>query len=230
MTDQDQKILQLLQSEDEAMIHLGFQLCKGLEYGKEVGEELRRKPLKCAEFGVELWYLEQVTKIELSYDDEDATIPKDIYLIKNLEELVVNHLSLATFPSQVLSLKKLKRLELGGNEIPGIPEDFGKLTHLEELVLDFNAISKLSGAIGQLVNLSSLKITSNKMATLPDEFAYLIHLKSLDLSSNDFSVFPAVLGQLPNLEFLNFNWNLCEQLPIEIAGLNHLLVLYLIIS
>ena len=80
-------------------------------------------------------------------------LPKSISNLQNLEELDLSRNGLHSVPSQVYSLKKLKILKLGYNEIYKISDSISNLTNLKELSLIIDSITNLPESMKMLKGL-----------------------------------------------------------------------------
>ena len=95
-------------------------------------------------------------------------VPKSIYKIEGLEELLLCFLPLDSWsiPNELLNLKNLKQLHLRKCNVTGkIPDGIGQLTGLEELNLYYNNLSgSIPSTIGSLINLKELSFEYNKLS------------------------------------------------------------------
>ena len=141
-TTDEEKILQLLKTDDPKNIELAFQLCVGLngQYGEAVVEALRKQVLYCVRNGLETEYLE------------------------NLQALSLNSKGLKVFPTEILQLKKLRGLRLWRNELKEIPAEINQLTQLEALSLQYNQLTTLPEEISQLTQLRDVYLYGNKFS------------------------------------------------------------------
>ncbi|OJJ23703.1 hypothetical protein BKI52_04965 [marine bacterium AO1-C] len=138
----DEKILQLLKTDDHKNIELAFQLCIGLKgkYGEVLTKVLRKHVLPCLRYGLETEYIE------------------------NLEELNLTHENLKIFPSEILRLKKLRGLRMWHNQLKEIPPEISQLTNLEALSLQYNQLTTLPKEISQLTKLRDVYLYGNKFS------------------------------------------------------------------
>ena len=139
-----------------------------------------------------------------------------------LESLYMNSNDITgTLPDSIASLKSIKVLWMGGNNLDGsIISEIGQLTTLVDLSLESNFredtagkrgfVSALPASLAQLTKLEILDVSDNALSgTIPPQLGDLISLRSLDLSNNFFEKqLPTALGRLQMLEELDisFNW------------------------
>ncbi|HAS44981.1 MAG TPA: hypothetical protein DCS93_31155 [Microscillaceae bacterium] len=138
----DEKILQLLKTDDPKNIELAFQLCVGLEeeYGEAVAKALRKQVLYCIRNGLETEYFE------------------------NLQSLSLNSKGLKVFPTKLLQLRKLRGLQMWRNQLKEIPSEISQLTQLEALSLQYNQLTTLPEEISQLTKLRDVYLYGNKFS------------------------------------------------------------------
>ncbi|KAI5694844.1 hypothetical protein M8J75_006553 [Diaphorina citri] len=116
--------------------------------------------------------------------------------------------------------KKLKRLNLGGNELTRVPQtSLSKLENLRKLELLHNRIALIEeGDFEGLHNLDSLVLAHNQLRTIPPRvFAHLPLLNSLELDGNHIhTVDPAAFSGLEeNLQYLRLGDNNLHEVPSD---------------
>lgn len=102
-----------------------------------------------------------------------------------VKELILTDKGIIKLPDEIITMKKLERVNLSLNK--GID------------IVD--VIKKLS----QLPNLKELNISSCELTDLPKEIAGLKTLKKLKLGANKFKTMPSQLSELSNLKQLIFS-------------------------
>ncbi len=116
----------------------------------------------------EIGNLKKLKNLTLWTYTVSGTIPKSIYKIQSLEELVLAYIPLSswTIPSEISNLKNLKELSLPGCNLTGkIPDWIGQITGLEVLNLSSNKLSgSVPASIGSLINLKELDLSSNSLS------------------------------------------------------------------
>ena len=160
---------------------------------------------------------DSLVELDLSSNYFDGTLPREIWILSNLEIFNVssnalmgaipfrrspdNHLatldlSYNIFKGTILSdfghLMSLTSLDLSSNDLDGPTswELFSSMTMLKSLDLsDFNKIqAPFPTQILNLTNLEDLNLSSNLFfGSIPPELALLTNLKRLDLSTNSIS-------------------------------------------
>ncbi|WCJ35078.1 Leucine-rich receptor-like protein kinase family protein [Euphorbia peplus] len=176
---------------------------------------------------VELAKLTSLRIFNISNNVFVDTFPGEITLgMSHLEILdVYNNNFSGDLPVEIMHLKNLKHLHLGGNYFSGsIPESYSEIQSLEYLGLNGNALSgKIPGSLAKLRNLRSLYIGyySSYDGGIPPEFGELTSLEVLDMANcNLTGEIPATLGQLTLLHSLFLQMNrLSGRIPTEFSNL-----------
>lgn len=136
--------------------------------------------------------------------------PKELYHLDQLEELLMSvgysgsSQSIGDLPEGISKLKKLRKLDLGGNKISAIPSDFGQLEALEDLNLSESPITSLPDNFGNLKSLKTLDISCVENAVDYDCSALLVKLSALEkltISTSQFELF-SELSKLTSLKTL----------------------------
>jgi len=124
---------------------------------------------------------EKVYRLDLS-KHKLQKIPKEVFLMFNLQELILAKNKLTEIPKEISNLSNLQKLNVSKNEITNLPSCIGTLTNLTELVANQNDINKLPPEIGNLINLELLDLWSTEIDVFPEEISKLKDsLKRLDL-------------------------------------------------
>ena len=152
-----------------------------------------------------------------------SSLPPEIGLFTNLEELTFYGRSFIFLPSEMGKLKNLKQLDLRSNKLLFLPAEIGELSNLKILKLEYNQLKSLPPQIGKLTNLQELLLGKNQLISLPEEMGQLTSLEKLDLSNNQLHRLPNEILKMTNLKYLELKSNHIECLPPEIGGLIHLL-------
>lgn len=165
-----------------------------------------------------------------------TSLPITFSNMVNLEHLDLSYFEMGIRMNKItdlgpgfVNLKKLKVLNLAGNQLAALPEGFANLTELVELNLSLN---KLPGFPQPLTNLTKLKLLDlglNDAVSIPEGIGNLTNLETLVLDGNFFNkldkkikVLPASICQLKNLKVLSLKDNVIEQLPECISNLTKL--------
>ncbi len=168
-----------------------------------------------------LKHKDEVTYLQL-YRQKLKEIPKEVFELKNLEELVLYDNSIKVIPPEIGKLKKLKKLSIERNNLKSLPNELFELKELEGLHLDNNPIKTIPAEIGQLKKLNSLDLYSCKLTELPIEIGDLSKLNRLSLNHNQLTKLPEEIGKLINLTDLTIDNNQLTELPEEIGNLTDL--------
>ncbi|WP_353570685.1 COR domain-containing protein [Candidatus Albibeggiatoa sp. nov. BB20] len=193
---------------------------------KEIGRKLEQISLdKITNFGGKNGYAvdENNNVIGLNLDNNKLfNIPELLFLLKNLQKLILVGNRIETLPDSFLWLKKLKTLDLEKNNIKKLPISLLQLESLTFLNLPKNNIKNLPTGLGQLQNLSTLNLYRNQLKELPTDLGQLQNLVYLDVAMNQLKKLPVSLGQLHNLDYLRLERNELKDLPISIGQLQNL--------
>lgn len=163
---------------------------------------------------------------EVSFDNNLVPeIPDEIRLLKNLEVLTLNQVSLERLSDRIGDLIHLRELHLRNNLLESLPPSIGKLKKLEVLDVSFNKLKTLPSEIGQCERLRILNIGSNDLKSIPPDIGNLQNLRELDFSNfdreevwpdtverfelkiNRIRKLPAEMGKLKMLEVLEYEGN-----------------------
>lgn len=110
-----------------------------------------------------------------------TSIPKEVFLLKNLEILNVGRNKLTKLPIDLNKLEFLRILIAERNKIATFPIAVCSMKNLEQLIINRNVISTIPTCIQYAQNLIYLDLWSNTIETVPDEISKLINLKEFDL-------------------------------------------------
>lgn len=104
------------------------------------------------------------------------------------DTLDLSNKGLTKVPSYVFDRKALVGLNLSNNELSGaLPSQVGQLKKLKVLNLSGNNFTGVPAEVGQLSELEILNLSNNELTGLPNELGNLSNLKLLDLSGNQYS-------------------------------------------
>lgn len=207
---------------------------------------------------VELYKLERTKKIKDSLEQKEEirklnisshnlkTLPKDLFLFKNLEALdisnnqfedleglmfdlsrmpklkllVMSHCGFQELPDNIKLLKNLEGLVLDQNKLKVVNENIGELTNLRYLSFRRNKLLKdLPKSIGSLKCLEQLTISGAGFTRVRDEVSNCISLKSLIANASKIEFVTDSIGKLINLRNLNLGSNKIKKLPSSIGNL-----------
>lgn len=142
----------------------------------------------------------RVTHLDLNDNTLRGSIPAELGLLSNLEELFLYENDLTgPIPPELGNLANLSVLDLGNNNLTGsIPPVLGSLSNLEELLLhDNNLTGSIPPELGALFNLRMLILYDNNLTgSIPPELGALSNLRWLSLHTNNLT------GSIPP-EFVN---------------------------
>lgn len=123
----------------------------------------------------------EVISLDLS-KQKLKSIPAEVFLFENLEELNLSKNRIELIPSDISKLKKLKYLNVSRNVLSSIPPEIAALTHLNTLILNQNEITRLCPEIGMLKELKTLDLWGNLLDELPSSISNLkSSLETLDM-------------------------------------------------
>lgn len=152
---------------------------------------------------------EKVYNLNLS--NQNITVPKEAWpKFINLEILSFKNDHLKEIPQEIGLLKKLKVLDLSGNDFTSLPKSLSELNHLEELFLNddkYLQFEKNSKTLHLPKNLRILHLENDNLNNLPKEVYEMKKLEGLFLNNNNFIEIPKDLNGLKNLKQLDFHGN-----------------------
>ncbi|CAL8150884.1 unnamed protein product [Prunus armeniaca] len=180
--------------------------------------------------------LSQLTKLDLRFNNFTGTFPVSLYSCRSLKaiRLAKNHLE-GQIQAEILSLKSLSFLSLGGNR-------FSNLTWAMKILMSFKSLHTLSLAgsyegegipsdddmvdFDGFQNLRLLNLAgSNLNGQIPLWLSKLKNLEMLELGFNKITgPIPSWLGTLPRLFFINLSNNrISGEFPKKLCRLPRLL-------
>ncbi len=168
--------------------------------------------------------LQSLRKIDVY---KGKTLPPELLLLKNLEELqwrdkFPSDEEHCVLPAEVGALTSLISLKLEGVKLDELPSSLGELTNLRQLHLVRTNLERLPESIGQLRNLEKLVFKHNGLKALPATVKGLTGLRHLTISDRCLIDMPDCFGHLTKLESLVLDWTPLETLPKHLGDLIHL--------
>ena len=129
--------------------------------------------------------LEKIFDIDVFYKYLNSTYSfKKLIKAFSLKFLYLDLSQLKSVPNEVFLCKNLEELSLSNNSLTNIPKEIYKLSHLKKLILSHNQISSLPDEIGNLKSLELLWVNDNQLTSLPSTMTNLRNLKDLVTSKN----------------------------------------------
>nr|MDO8113551.1 leucine-rich repeat domain-containing protein [Candidatus Sigynarchaeota archaeon] len=101
--------------------------------------------------------------------------------------------SMSELPKDIFQLEKLENLIIVESNLQVLPDEIGSLLKLKKLILDDNDLLEIPRSVGKLANLKELSVRGNKLTTIPIELRGLESLKVLSLSDNPLGSLPPVI-------------------------------------
>ncbi len=167
-----------------------------------------------------------------------ATALKELFLVrtqklKNVDELlqqlpaldtlILNAVSLSTFPDEPGPLANLRSLQISETSITELPSWLGMLDKLEHLYIEDNEdLESLTDELGRLSALKDLYIGLSMTVPLPASLGKLSKLEQLSLVSCGLTEIPAWVFGLENLQRLYVGVNPLERLHSDFSKLKNL--------
>ena len=140
---------------------------------------------------------------KLSLRDQGLTrLPKDILKLRNLQHLGLGGNRFGEFPQEILELEKLQVLYMPSCGLRALPADIDRMEHLKNLSILNNPIRELPPSFFNLKGMVWLKMDMCLLERLPPEIRGLRSLDALDISMNPIAELPEELGELSNLRVL----------------------------
>ena len=132
---------------------------------------------------------EKVYRLDLS--NQNFKMPSDSVWKKfiNLEYLSLKNDHLANLPDGLSNLKKLKILDLSGNDFKVLPQSLSRLENLVELYLNDEKKMDITQSlliIKDLPNLKILHLENDHLKSIPKSLLYLKNLNTLYINNNRF--------------------------------------------
>jgi Leucine-rich repeat (LRR) protein len=139
-----------------------------------------------------------------------------------LETLVLAENGLREVSEQIGTLKRLRMLDLGHNQLTHVPEALGQLNALTDfLYLHDNRLTALPESLGKLTKLRYLNLSENTFEAFPECVTKMAGLLELRISDNALTQLPESIGQLSRLRELQIDLrgNPLTSLPDAMAAL-----------
>jgi len=172
-------------------------------------------------------------------------IPKQIFEIKTLEELIFAVNPISEFPCDLKKLKRLKSIsfaetgikeincdlsqfnslehfDLAHNSLTKFPDQLKSIPNLTWLSLNDNLFKDFSFIDGRLKKLETLYLYTNKIKSISVETNFLGNLKELLIFDNEIDRIPDNISDLKNLEKLEIWDNPIKYISPKIAELTKL--------
>uniref|UniRef100_A0A336MYS3 CSON003193 protein n=1 Tax=Culicoides sonorensis TaxID=179676 RepID=A0A336MYS3_CULSO len=186
---------------------------------------LRRNKIKSSGIPKELFYLEDLTTLDLSHN-KLKEVPEGLEKGKNLLVLNLSYNQIEIIPpSLFINLTDLLFLDLSHNKLETLPPQTRRLSNLQTLILNDNPLELFQlRQLPSLQNLETLQMrnTQRTLANFPTSLDTLSNLVELDLSKNQLQRVPEVLFSLSNLARLNLSENQITELSVNIELLQKL--------
>ncbi|SFT11914.1 Por secretion system C-terminal sorting domain-containing protein [Zhouia amylolytica] len=171
----------------------------------------------------------RVSKIYLTNNNLNGTIPAEISDLSNLQELTLRGNQLAgAIPSTVSSLSNLEIVDLANNNYTGsLPEELSTIPAVKQIHLYRNNFTgTIPASYGTLATLEVLILSENELeGTIPESFKNLKSLTFLNIADNKLNGSYPLWSELSSLEYLKLKGNdfsgsiaFVESLPM----LNHI--------
>lgn len=151
------------------------------------------------------------------------SIPKNIFKLKFLETLGLDHNRLTTINDEIKLLSNLKYFGVKGNKsLKKLTKQIGELRSLEILNISGCSIDSIPNSIGQCIALKTLSANSGKLEYVPNSIENCQKLINLNLGHNQISNLPSGIGSLKNLGMLSISHNPYDSIPVSYKNLKNL--------
>ncbi len=159
--------------------------------------------------------------------DQAAAIPLGLPGSSCVEILLMNGLSLDSFPKEIEKWDRLQYIGLNDNRLDSLPSGIGNLTALKKLSVDRNQLTSITREIKNLKSLEVLSLRVNRLDSLPSEIGELAALRKLRLRANHLTALPTEIGNLKALTSIDLSENKLKSLPPSFGNLKALTSIYL---
>ena len=173
-----------------------------------------------------------------------------LFFPTRITRIVCTDAHLTCLPASICGLKRIRTINVRGNDLKSLPDDLYKLRNLEMLDVSFNAITKLP-ELRKSTNLRTLNAMNNRIREVPvmppsliilglkgneieriaeDVFDLATEIEQLYLTSNLLTSLPASISKLHKLRKLQASHNRLTSVPAGLAELPHLEMLRLAVN
>ena len=169
------------------------------------------------DFVYEMTQLENLKLFQTKVNELSAKIKQ----LSNLEVLDIRLTSVASLPSEIGALKKLKEIQFNTFKKP-FPDSLCNLTALKTLEGSFKGVKKpYPKEFGNLINLSRLTASHDVEPHIPISFSKLLKLSRFSFRNSQFDKISDVLCDLKNIIVFDV-WgnNISEIAPEFLAKIN----------
>ena len=179
--------------------------------------ELSGTQIEKIDFVYEMTQLENLQLFQTKVNELSAKIKQ----LSNLEVLDIRLTSIASLPSEIGALHKLKEIQFNTFKKP-FPDSLCNLTALETLEGSFKGVKKpYPEEFGNLINLSRLTASHDVEPHIPISFSKLLKLSRFSFRNSQFDKISDVLCDLKNIIVFDV-WgnNISEIAPEFLAKIN----------
>lgn len=166
-----------------------------------------------------------VTELKLNGNLLEGNFPTSILSLTRLKKLDISSNRLTGEIPNLSSLSSLTYLNLSNNNFTGdVQNSYSSLPNLQEIYVGNNNCSISSTVFSNFPNLKILDISKLNLTEIPSSLTSLQSLSSLNVSNNSITNF-SNLSSLSNLQELNISGNNLTRVPNEINNFTNLKVL-----
>lgn len=166
-----------------------------------------------------------VTELKLNGNLLEGNFPTSILSLTRLKKLDISSNRLTGEIPNLSSLSSLTYLNLSNNNFTGdVQNSYSSLPNLQEIYVGNNNCSISSTDFSNFPNLKILDISKLNLTEIPSSLTSLQSLSSLNVSNNSITNF-SNLSSLSNLQELNISGNNLTRVPNEINNFTNLKVL-----
>lgn len=128
-----------------------------------------------------LWYDNLRSLKVISKSVGNIKLPCDLFLkLKSMRVLDLSRLGLEKLPSSVMHMRRLRYLNISGNDFIKLPDSLTALFTLQILILDkCDKLRDLPSNMKEMISLQHLCFDMNQLDEMPPEFGKLINLQTL---------------------------------------------------
>jgi internalin A len=158
-----------------------------IERKKQSGR-LRISEINFENLPAEICELTHLRSIFIENNKHSFTLPANLKKLLVLKEFHIHQTGLTEIPKEIFEIKNLENLCLGGNKIGSIPNEIQKLKKLKRINLSNNKFKNFPKSLITVSSLKEVRLSNNLLTTLPKETLQFAKDIQIDLQRNKIPV------------------------------------------